>query len=149
MSKCPPNPLGESFFLHSLNRPTNERWYSNRVVGYNLLSTTVKRLCSAAGIIGKKTNHSLRATRLFRDGVDKQLIMNVTGHRNVEGIRTYKRTSPDQFKDVSKVLHCTDHEQENKAPKTTEPVKMNPSDFPGLCFNGCNNISIDIKYSCN
>ena len=27
--KCPPNPPGGSFFLHSLNRPTNEKWYSN------------------------------------------------------------------------------------------------------------------------
>ena len=44
VSKCPPNPLGRSFFLHSLNHPTSERWYSNQVVGYNLLSTTVKRL---------------------------------------------------------------------------------------------------------
>ena len=61
-------------------------------MGYNLLSSTVKRLCSAAGIVGKNTKHSLRATtatRLFRDGVDEQLIMNVTGHRSVEGIRTY------------------------------------------------------------
>ena len=49
----------------------------------------MKRLCESAGITGYKTNHSLRvtaATRLFRRGVDEQVIMNVTGHRSVDGI---------------------------------------------------------------
>lgn len=168
VSKCPPDPPGGAFFLHSLNRPTTERWYSNRVVGYNALSSTVKRLCSAAGIVGKKTNHSLRATaatRLYRDQVDEQLIMDVTGHRSVEGIRSYKRTSADQFKDVSQVLHCNGKENEtaepvkmkpnasmrSEVPKTAEPVKMkhnassDMNSLHGLCFNECNNITIHIN----
>ena len=56
-------------------------------VGHNTLSKTVKRLCAAAGIEGYKTNHSLRvtaATRLFKSGVDEQLIMSMTGHRSIE-----------------------------------------------------------------
>ena len=46
-----------------------------------MLATTVKRLCRKAGISGYKTNHSLRvtaATRLFREGLDEQLI--ITDH---------------------------------------------------------------------
>ena len=33
------------------------------------------------------------ATRLYNAGVDEQLIMETTGHRSLEGVRSYKRTS--------------------------------------------------------
>ena len=72
-----------------LRKFTEECWYSWEPVGHNPLGSTVKRLCESAGITGYKTNHSLRvtaATRLFRRGVDEQVIMNVTGHRSVDGI---------------------------------------------------------------
>ena len=52
-----------------------------------------------AGIIGYKTNHSLRATaaiKLYQSGVDEQLIMERTGHRSLDGVRSYKRTSRKQ-----------------------------------------------------
>ena len=58
----------------------------------------VKKMCAAAGIEGHRTNHSLRttaATRLFRAGIDEQLIMERTGHRSVDGVRNYKRTSEE------------------------------------------------------
>ena len=57
VSKCPP-PSGEGyFFLQSLPKPRKDRWYSSRVVGRNTLGTTVKKLCEAGGIGGRKTNH--------------------------------------------------------------------------------------------
>ena len=43
-----------------------------------LVITVVKELYEATGIEGRKTNHSLRATaaiRLFKEGIDEQLIM--------------------------------------------------------------------------
>ena len=75
--------------------PSQDRWYNNRVVGHNTLGGTVKRLCSAAGI---------PATRLFQHGTDEQLIMKMTGHHSLDGIRAYKRVSNDQFKQMSSVL---------------------------------------------
>ena len=88
--------------------PTDKCWYSKLPVGHNTLSKTVARLCTSAGISGFKTNHSLRATaatRLFQKGVDEQLIMSVTGHKSVDGVRSYKRLSEQQLKDVSDQLH--------------------------------------------
>ena len=44
-------------------------------------------------------NHSLRATaatRLYQSGIDEQLVMERTGHRSLEGVRSYKRTSDTQ-----------------------------------------------------
>ena len=63
---------------------SNTRWHS---------------LCKQAGITGFKTNPSLgatAATRLYQSGVDEQLVMERTGHRSLDGIQHYKRTSDDQ-----------------------------------------------------
>lgn len=56
-------------------------------------------MCASAGISGFRTNHSLRATsatRLYAAGVEEQLIMERTGHRSVEGVRSFKCTSDQQ-----------------------------------------------------
>ena len=66
-------------------------------------------MCKQADIQGYFTNHSLRttaATRLYHAGIDEQLVMERTGHRSVEGIRNYKRTSKQQCETISDVLNC-------------------------------------------
>ena len=78
------------------------------IFGVHTLAGTVKRLCELGGIAGYKTNHSLRvtaATRLFRSGMDEQLIMERTGHRSTDGVRAYKRSSLEQQALVSHVLN--------------------------------------------
>ena len=44
------------------------------------------------------------ATRSYQAGLDKQLIMETTGHQNLDGIRYYKRTSDEQQQVVSDIL---------------------------------------------
>ena len=94
-------PVGTTaFYLSPLCKPKPDQWYSRSPVGHtcNTLSSTVSRLCKLAGISGYKTNHSLRATgatRLYHNNVDEQLIMAVTGHKSIDGVRSYKRTSED------------------------------------------------------
>ena len=54
----------------------------------NWLDNATPRLFKEAGISGRSTNHSLRATaatRLFDAGVDEQLIMTRTGHSSTTG----------------------------------------------------------------
>ena len=71
---------------------------------------TVARLCKSAGIPGYRTNHSLHtttSTRLYQAGVDKQLVMEQTGHQSLEGVRSYKRTSTDQQESMSDILNGT------------------------------------------
>ncbi len=75
---------------------------------------TIASLCASAGIEGFKTNHSLRATtaaRLYQSGVDEQLVMERTGHRSLEGVRNYKRTSSQQKEALSDIL------SDNKIPR--------------------------------
>ena len=105
---CPSDAPPHAFYLQPLRSPTASCWYSNRPLGHNTLRNTVARLCSSAGIQGYKTNHSLRATatsRLYQSGVEEQQVMERTGHRSVEGVRSYKRTSDQQRQALSDILN--------------------------------------------
>ena len=65
------------------------------------------QMCKECGIMGYKTNHSLRATattRLYESGIDEQLVMERTGHRSIEGARSYKRTTNKQAEADSDIL---------------------------------------------
>ena len=82
-------------------------------------STTVARICKAAGIEGYKTNHSLRATsttRFYQSGTDEQLVIDRSGHCSVKGVRSYKRTSDEQRRALSDILN-----RALKIARTTDP----------------------------
>ena len=107
-NQCPHDQPEGAFYLKPLSKPTPTCWYSKQPLGHNKLAQTVGRLCERAGVQGYKTNHSLRvtnATRLYASGMDEQLVMERTGHRSLEGVRTYKRTSEEQQVSLSDVLN--------------------------------------------
>ena len=91
----------DTFYLRPVTKvPTNEAAprYSCVPVGKNQLSRMVKDMCSEANI-GKKTNHSLRAsgiTSLFQAGVSEKVIQDRSGHRSLDGLRKYERVSEEQ-----------------------------------------------------
>ena len=127
-SLCPADAPADAFYLHPARNPTEHCWFSCRPLGNHPLSQTVGRMCKAAGIEGYRTNHSLRATsssRLYQAGVEEKLVMERSGHRSVEGVRSYKRTSDDQRRALSDIL--------NRAPKTartTDPLPAPPTTTP-------------------
>ena len=96
-SLCPLERPKDAFYFMPLAKPTPTCWYSCKPIGHNKLKGTVARLCTDAGIPGFRTNHhSLRATaatRLYNAGVDEQQVMERTGHRSLDGVRSYKHTS--------------------------------------------------------
>ena len=60
-----------------------------------------------AGFNKHVTNHSLRATgatELLRCGVPEKIIMKRTGHKSIDGVRAYERTTAEQQMAASKVL---------------------------------------------
>lgn len=64
-------------------------------------------MCSNICKEGNYSNHSLRATaitRMYDAGLQENQIMKRSGHRSVEGVRTYKRDNPNDTKVVSDVL---------------------------------------------
>ena len=77
---------------------TSGCWFSRTALGHK----------KDGGIQGFKTNHSLRsaaASCLYQAGVDKQLVMEKTGHRSLEGIRSYKHTCYEQRIALSDILN--------------------------------------------
>ena len=108
MILCPRDGPEHAFYLRPVNHPTTSCWYSKQPLSHTKLSTTVVRLCESAGIQGHKTNHSFRATtttRLYHSGVDEQLVMERTGHRSLQGVHSYKRTSDTQRESLSDILN--------------------------------------------
>ena len=103
-------------------------------------------MCSEAGMVGYYTNHSLRATaatRLHHHNIEEQQIMERTGHRSAEAVRSYKRTSSHQQQRVSGILnnekrHCN----ASKAAKCTSVhVKANQSAQMHYLSLECNSTS--------
>ena len=104
-------------------------------------------MCSAAGIAEFNTNHSLcvtLATRLFKEGVDEQLIMAKTGHRSTDGVRSYQRVSKEQMKLISKVVQDGSLENKPKLESTTEDANkymklpMDKENVLIMLFHDCN-----------
>ena len=59
----------------------------------------VKEMCLQAQVLGKNTNHSLRAsgiTKLFQAGSLEKVIEDRSGHRSLDGLRKYERVSEEQ-----------------------------------------------------
>ena len=93
----PSNPKCSALYKYSLSSGycTPKCWFTDKPVGVNSLKKVVSNMMKDAGIEGCFTNHSLRAStamRMFRKGVDEQLIKQVTGHKS-DAVRLYKRPS--------------------------------------------------------
>ena len=108
--KLPPNAYDLNvFYLRPVaKKPVDSRpWFISVAVGKNPLSNMLKTMCEEAGILGNKTNHSLRAyaaTELFNAGVPEKVIQDCTGHRSLDGLRRYETISEQQKEAACKVL---------------------------------------------
>ena len=98
------------FYLRPLPKmPTKQDlpWFSSVPVGRNKLNKMVQKMCADAGISGKSTNHSLRATgalQLFQANVPEKVIQERTGHRSLEALRLYAKRTTEQHQAVARVL---------------------------------------------
>ena len=91
----PPAKSCKKLYMRPKVKFTPSTWYNDQPYGNNKIFTTVKTVCGKAGLDGRYTNHSLRATsasRLYQNGVPEQMIKEITGHRS-DCVRVYKRTS--------------------------------------------------------
>ena len=67
------------------------------------------------GVEGNFKNHSMRkstCTRLFRKGVDPQLIKEQTGHKS-EAVMLYKKSNLKQKKEISDMLSVLPREMDD------------------------------------
>ena len=131
-SLCPDEMLDNGLFLSPFKSPSPAAkvWYRRQYIGHNTLKNFVSTIMKEGGLYdqGHFTNHSLRAstaTRLFRKGVDEQLIAEQTGHRSLSALRRYKRPDLNLKAAVSDVLQgkmpirgVTPRETRDKSPIT-------------------------------
>lgn len=97
-----------AFYKYSLKSTwlSPVQWFADKPVGVNALKKIVKKLTSQAGLVGNFTNHSLRstaATRMYSQGIDEQVIKEVTGHHS-DAVRAYKQMSDTLLKQASEVI---------------------------------------------
>ena len=98
------------FYLSPLPfTPLRQRpWYFTDPLPTKTLKFLLKSMCSDAGLKGNFTNHSLRATgatTLFDAGVPEAIIQKRTGHKSVDSLRFYERTTLKQNMEVSSLLN--------------------------------------------
>ena len=132
------------FYVRPLEKVTKENlWFSAVPIGKNTLSTIVKTTCEEAGIVGK-TNHSLRATgasTMFAAGVPERIIQEVTGHRSIEALHSYERTSTEQLGNVAEVLAAKENKQFdwNLKPEPKLPAReaLTDRNMGGYTFLNC------------
>ena len=106
LSLCPAYYTKSNFYLQALQKPKPNQWYGEQVIGQQTISKIVSKLMEEAKIEGFFTNHSLRrsgGTRLFRAGVQKKLIKEVSGHRS-DAIDAYAITSDEQRECISNII---------------------------------------------
>ena len=156
------------FYLKPLkNVPTvaNAPWFSSVPIGRNKLNGLLKEMCAEAGITGNFTNHSLRAygaTTLFQSGVPEKLIQQRTGHRSIDALRQYERTSESQLVEISNIISGGESD-EHKHISKEEVSKVSPSPIqtqsihnqsiqsiqtpPTIVLNGCNFTGCSVSFS--
>ena len=102
-------PAGGPFYLQPKRKwsYSDKLWFEAKPIGWNMLETRFKQMCKDAGLTGNFSNHSARATsitRLYDAGVPEKSIMKRSGHRSIEGVRTYRREDASANILVSDVL---------------------------------------------
>ena len=165
LSKLPKEAIKKDhFYVRPLTvlKP-GQPWYSSVPIGKNKLTSMVRTMCSLAGIQGNKTNHSLRSfgvSSMFEQQIPEKIIQERSGHRSLDALRVYEKTTNQQKIAASRVMTAcmpstSDYEEKrNKeyrrvAVKTMRrnqlanhaclelPEKPDPQMFHGCSFSNC------------
>ena len=111
ISKLPSQASTQDVFVFRLleKKPDYPKalWYSPVPVGKHTLNEKLAKMCALRGIEGRVTNHSVRATsatHMYEQGVPEKVIQDRTGHRSLEALRVYERTSALQQETASNIL---------------------------------------------
>ena len=110
LKKLPPG--STAFYMQPVQKQPadpSRAWYKNMAVGVNPPKNMMTKVSELARLPVRYTNHSLRATsasKMFVSGVPEKIVAEVTGHKSVEALRQYERTTNQQFQDVGHSISC-------------------------------------------
>lgn len=141
------------FYVRPVEKPKQgAAWYYSIPIGRNKLAQMVPEMCRIGGISGHETNHSFRATgttELYEAEVPEKIIQERTGHRSLECLRMYERTSEKQHQAVSNILssssQSTYHTQITKIDSQNIATSSNMTGLlPKMNFANCQvNVNIN------
>lgn len=132
ISMCTP----EAPFYLAVNGGTKYKdtalWYKSQPIGVNKLGKMMKEMAFKSGLIGKKTNHSLRktaCTKLLHANVAPTLGTQFSGHKNLASFSNYATASFKQQKEISHILQdCSTKQNQIAIPE--KPQKQPRSERP-------------------
>jgi len=78
-------------------------WYQNRPIGKSTLSNFMATICKLCNISTRYTNHCLRVStiNLLKSNFSDSDIMCISGHKSVESLKLYERTTEDEKEKMS------------------------------------------------
>ena len=109
-------------------------------MGADRIGKIMKKMAENAKLCGKKTNHSARktmVTTLCKENVPETQIIQLTGHRNLQSLNSYKKASLQQQKEMSHILSSYSEPQRACTTVTEPTTKGQQSFFQGAHFSGC------------
>ena len=160
----PTDPFYISTHTNQNAMKAGDQWFKRQPIGQNKLTSTMKRMASAAGLSQTKrlTNHSARkhlVQKLSENNVPANQIMQITGHRNIQSVNNYSHISEVQHKNISDILTNTQHPPHYKSIqlKAASSTTLNSSSqssnytfqgalnnmFAGNIFGGTFNINVN------
>ena len=116
-------------------------WYATMAMGVNSISKITPTMAKNLGITAKITNHSLRKTLcqiLYSAHVDPTVIIQLSGHKNINSVLNYATADMEQQQDMSEILSYTTArkrrpEKPREHPTSPQKAAETPSlDDPGV-----------------
>ena len=97
------------FFLAINHRrqPSSQIWYSKAALGKNKIGKFLSKAAKAAKLPGNITNHSVRKTcisRLMDADIPENFVAQLSGHKNLKSLESYKSASTAHQRKMSLVL---------------------------------------------
>lgn len=93
--------------INHMRRPDSFVWYMRSKLGINHLKAMIPIACMNAGIVGKKTNHSVRramCSQLLEGGVPPTAVAHLSGHKRLESLNNYHHPGFDMQYGMYQVL---------------------------------------------
>ena len=134
-------------------RPDSSIWYMKAPLGKNEIGKLMKTAAQTAGLQGNITNHSVRKTcisRLMDAEVPVNYVAQLSGHRNLKSLDSYKAASVEHQRKMSLILSRSGEQstqsstvsslvQESSTVPVNLPKAVNPNESlqPGVFSGAC------------
>ena len=106
----------------------DDTWYTMKPIGVNTLNRFLPGLSKLCGLSQSFTNHSIRATMcttLHQQGFQMKDVQSVSGHKSLQSLAVYQRTSTSQKHMMSRALYSRFTGGKENAP-TGKQTTSNP-----------------------